>query len=374
MMQEKRIVGALQAEQNAKAQAAIAKAAQADMTQEEKLSAYKQTAGYIARQESNTEYERQKALEAQRAGERNAVSIAEEYKAQEQAKQNAVSAARWAGVASVAQAKQESEEKNTGGKSLAIPIPTYEPPTNLWIKFWDWYTGKDVGYEGPQGWSLILGHGPRRWISEQIGLDNTASNIRELLLQSLLQEDEVYLRGQAFEKVMESSASYSEYQRIVRQLIKEEIKNNPKYKQESFSYNPDEYLSEKQNETRKIDFGGETSDKDELWLQGVKLFNGTFPISIIASRKEYPETWAVAENELTWMLRNAYISSDAYIDKDGSVLVTYRIEDKLDLSPDFQRRSFAYNIISMLLGAPYHGILGGNPEMKTVVEWQEVLK
>ncbi|MBK6791812.1 MAG: hypothetical protein IPG80_04570 [Anaerolineales bacterium] len=62
MMQEKRIVGALQAEQNAKAQAAIAKAAQADMTQEEKLSAYKQTAGYIARQESNAEYERQKAL------------------------------------------------------------------------------------------------------------------------------------------------------------------------------------------------------------------------------------------------------------------------------------------------------------------------
>ncbi|MBK7450899.1 MAG: hypothetical protein IPJ47_16360 [Anaerolineales bacterium] len=67
MMQEKRIVGALQAEQNAKAQAAIAKAAQADMTQEEKLSAYKQTAGYIARQE-RCRYERQKALEAQREG------------------------------------------------------------------------------------------------------------------------------------------------------------------------------------------------------------------------------------------------------------------------------------------------------------------
>ncbi len=112
MMQEKRIVGALQAEQNAKAQAAIAKAAQADMTQEEKLSAYKQTAGYVARQESNAEYERQKALEAQRAGERNAVSIAEEYKSQVREKQSAVSAARWAGVASVAKGKQDSEEEN----------------------------------------------------------------------------------------------------------------------------------------------------------------------------------------------------------------------------------------------------------------------
>ncbi len=104
MMQQKHIVGALQAEQNAKAQAAIAKAAQADMTQEEKLSAYKQTAGYIARQESYTEYYAQKAMEAQRAGERNAVSIAEEYKVQEQARQSA------------------------GGKVLAMPFPQEPNP------------------------------------------------------------------------------------------------------------------------------------------------------------------------------------------------------------------------------------------------------
>ncbi|MCL4271592.1 MAG: Ig-like domain repeat protein, partial [Anaerolineales bacterium] len=88
MMQQKRIVGALQAEQNAKAaqaqSAKIAKATQADMTQAEKLSAYKQTAGYIARQESLKEYERQKAMKAQRAGERDAVAIVEEYKARKQ--------------------------------------------------------------------------------------------------------------------------------------------------------------------------------------------------------------------------------------------------------------------------------------------------
>ena len=132
-------MGALQAEQNAKAQAAIAKAAQADMTQEEKLSAYKQTAGYIARQESNAEYERQKALEAQRAGERNAVAIAEEYKKQEQAKQNAVGAARWAGVASVAKGKQDSEEENKTWLQKAwentktfIQEKIVEPVTTFW--------------------------------------------------------------------------------------------------------------------------------------------------------------------------------------------------------------------------------------------------
>ncbi len=56
------------------------------------------------------------------------------------------------------------------------------------------------------------------------------------------------------------------------------------------------------------------------------------------------------------------------------MVVTYRIEDKLDLSPDFQNRSDAYSIISILLGVPYHDILGGNPDMKTIVEWQEVVK
>ena len=56
------------------------------------------------------------------------------------------------------------------------------------------------------------------------------------------------------------------------------------------------------------------------------------------------------------------------------MVVTYRIEDKLDLRPDFQNKQPLYNIISILLGVPYHDILGGNPDMKTIVEWQEVVK
>ncbi|MFN8434330.1 MAG: Ig-like domain repeat protein [Anaerolineales bacterium] len=125
---------AARTQQQTQQAANIAKAVQADMTQEEKLSAYKQTAGYIARQESYAEYESQKSLEAQRAGERDAVAIADAYKAQEQARQNAVDAARWAGVASVALGKQESEEKNTGGKALAMPARDDDPP-NWWEKY-----------------------------------------------------------------------------------------------------------------------------------------------------------------------------------------------------------------------------------------------
>ena len=138
MMQQKHIVGESQALLNEKAaqtQAAkLARAAQADMTQEERFEVY---------QAEN----RQTALETQRAGERYAEQIVDDYEARvreqaiqayrdgeqkaesiaEQARQNAVSAARWAGVASVAQAKQEGEQKNIFQKiSSAISPLLYD--------------------------------------------------------------------------------------------------------------------------------------------------------------------------------------------------------------------------------------------------------
>ncbi|MFN8434342.1 MAG: hypothetical protein U0V18_09985 [Anaerolineales bacterium] len=109
---QERVWEAARTQQQTQQAANIAKAVQADMTEDEKLAAYKQSPEFIARQERYTEYESQKSLEAQRAGERDAVAIANAYKAQEQARQNAVDAARWAGVASVAQGKQGNEEKN----------------------------------------------------------------------------------------------------------------------------------------------------------------------------------------------------------------------------------------------------------------------
>ncbi|HRJ57121.1 MAG TPA: Ig-like domain-containing protein [Anaerolineales bacterium] len=63
---------------------------QMDMTEDEKLTEYKQSESYLARQERYAEY----------------------YAQKEQERLNAVSAARWAGVASVAQGKQEEEKKS----------------------------------------------------------------------------------------------------------------------------------------------------------------------------------------------------------------------------------------------------------------------
>ncbi|MBK7448203.1 MAG: hypothetical protein IPJ47_01775 [Anaerolineales bacterium] len=158
MMQEKRIIGESQAEQNAKAartQAAnIAKAMSADVTENERFQVYQeekrqaaleaQRAAERNAEQIATEYEiraHEQPMQAYRLGEQNAVEIAEAYEEQvreqtvqayregereavsiaEQARLNAVDAARWAGVASVAQAKQESNEQATSWLS-AIPL------------------------------------------------------------------------------------------------------------------------------------------------------------------------------------------------------------------------------------------------------------
>ncbi|MBI2332152.1 MAG: hypothetical protein HYU84_08345, partial [Chloroflexi bacterium] len=70
-MQQKHIIGELQAAAKTSQAKPVNQLAKID-TDEERLEAYKQTAGYQARQQSYAEYERQKAMEAQRAGERNA--------------------------------------------------------------------------------------------------------------------------------------------------------------------------------------------------------------------------------------------------------------------------------------------------------------
>ncbi len=99
MMQEKRIVGALQAEQNAKAaQQAASQRAKDDFRAGEKAydiaQASTQNTGSgkplaipVPVENRVTDKEREEAMTAYREGERNAVSIAEEYKSQVQEKQ-----------------------------------------------------------------------------------------------------------------------------------------------------------------------------------------------------------------------------------------------------------------------------------------------
>ncbi len=76
------------------------------------------------------------------------------------------------------------------------------------------------------------------------------------------------------------------------------------------------------------------------------------------------QTWGVATNELTWLLRHARLDGTAHVAKDGSISIDYSIHDKLDLraSPG---RSEAYNTVSQVLGTVWHDVLGAEEAQVT---------
>jgi hypothetical protein len=76
------------------------------------------------------------------------------------------------------------------------------------------------------------------------------------------------------------------------------------------------------------------------------------------------QTWGVATNELTWLLRHARLDGTAHVAKDGSISIDYGIHDKLDLraSPG---RSEAYNTASSVLGTVWHDVLGAEEAQVT---------
>ncbi len=414
-------MGALQAEQNAKAQAAKAE--------------------LIAKNEDHVPIDIAKVNQIMQAQSNREKLIAKnedrapinEVKVQ-QLVQQSVEGNRWAGVASVAQAKQESEEangnllsalwsasmsaagsvlspKNVGGGGLLsvqgdgppgfnifpewlrilttqasetinkkvtdlkhwAQVNIYQPANNAVTaidNFQKWYYGKDAGYTGPQGAIAFMGHGPRQWLANQLGVDNNADNIWGLLQLSLLQSDHANITGPALDKIIASKSAYSAYENEVKRLVKLQ----PDYKERAFSYNPDVYIDISNDELRSIHFGGETSKKDKAWVQGIKLFTGMFPYNFINSYMEYPETWAVAGDELTWMLRNATISSEVNVSEDGEITISYELTDQLDLIPDWKNRPFAYNVACLVLGIPYHIYYGGNPDMAVSARWERTIK
>jgi hypothetical protein len=87
----------------------------------------------------------------------------------------------------------------------------------------------------------------------------------------------------------------------------------------------------------------------------------------------HAETWAVAGNELTWAVRHAQVDYTATVKTDGTIVVSYHLSDRLDLSAQ-SGRSEAYNNIIATTGFLYHDVVGGNSQMKVNADWQTTIK
>jgi hypothetical protein len=119
--------------------------------------------------------------------------------------------------------------------------------------------------------------------------------------------------------------------------------------------------------------------KDQLFNQ----FIG-HPLSVVLSNpcqllsnprslwtNEYQDTWKVAANELSWLLRSVRIDARAMVNEDGSFTIIYHIEDTLDLKPHKKSSDSdtqSYNVITAILGGIYHYKLGAT-FMKIEANW-----
>jgi len=78
------------------------------------------------------------------------------------------------------------------------------------------------------------------------------------------------------------------------------------------------------------------------------------------------QTIRASVNELTWSIRNVYISATLVNNGSGRLEINYYFMDQFDLKPG--GREAAYNITTSILGGMYHGILG-NSGPDVIANW-----
>lgn len=204
-----------------------------------------------------------------------------------------------------------------------------------------WWKG-DLKYSG-SGW----GHGARREIAELIGIKD-GDNINSLFeagIHSMLQAGEVDIsKSQRLIRKINNDPEFLNYE---KELIKKII-NNPDFKKYNFTSNDKGY----------IQLGGKRAEGE--MLEQFKQFY--LPKNF--------DTWKVAVNELTWLLRSITVISTAHVDKNGNVTISHQFEDVLDLRPSEDgSRSYAYDMVSIITGFLYHDAAGGNDLMKIKGKW-----
>lgn len=203
----------------------------------------------------------------------------------------------------------------------------------------DWWKG-DKNYDG-SGW----GHGARTEIYEILGLDDKADNLIEAGILSMLQRGEIIIEDKSrLANQLTEDPAFKEYEKEVSVKIVNNIK----------LFNKNFNLIDKKN----IQFGGKRAEGD-MWKQFVMPLH-----------PKYFDTWKVALNELTWLVRSVSIETVVKVKKDGSVIMYHSFEDTFDLRPSSQgERSIEYDVVSIITGFLYHDAAGGNDLMKIKANW-----
>lgn len=211
----------------------------------------------------------------------------------------------------------------------------------------DWARG-DKEYDG-SGWA----HGARRKLAESIGLtDGNINSLFEAGIYSMLQSGEVDIsNSQRLIKKINEDPEFVEREK----LIAEQVIKNPKYLKDNFAF---DFVHPDPNKRNGIQLGGKRAKGDML-----DQFKNPFST-------KYRDTWKVAANELTWLLRSINLISKVRVYKTGKVQISHKFEDQFDLrASEDGSRSIEYDVVSIITGFLYHDIAGGNDLMQVKGNW-----
>ena len=235
------------------------------------------------------------------------------------------------------QIRRRSVKHYTNSGALSFDVTEkQEWPPKWWKELNNWFNGSST-YDG-SGW----GHGLREQIFKSLGLDNKGSNLIEVGIKSMLQAGEITLEGNSLEKIANDPVMISYETELISQA-----KADPKFHREAYAF-----LREK-----PVQFGGKRASED-MFEQIKDPFN-----------PKYKDTWRVAANELTWLVRSTIIKSIISVNKSGYMTIEHKFSDIFDLRPS-DYRTGAYNMATKILGFLYHDIAGGNDQMRVKATWK----
>lgn len=181
------------------------------------------------------------------------------------------------------------------------------------------------------GWNSLPGN---EFVEDKVGdvMDNLPfNNSAEASFRALLGQGDITLDADAIALVQADPAMQQYEQNLVDQL-----RTDSRFGNEAFTY---------EFESAAIEFGGQRAPGD-MFDQLKDPLNPA-----------YADTWRVAGNDLTWLLRHAGVMAVANVDIDGVINITYSVNDVLDLRPS-EGRSEAYNAATTALGTIWHDIMG----------------
>ena len=224
------------------------------------------------------------------------------------------------------------KDKNSGqwfvGSGGSTPVTGNETEVTVtYTRKFDWQ-GSSSAYSG-SGW----GHGLRSFLGAVFRVNNDINNVAGAGILSLLQYSQGNIIGQALEKIKKDPAMIKFEQEVINKA-----KSDPNYT----------------GEKQPLEFGGKRGSLNPLDKSSI-------------------DTWKVAGNELTWLVRHASVEATVTRNADGVMNISYQLTDQFDLRPQSGRNG-AYNAVNSTIGSAYHDAVGGNDKLQINATWSTQVK